>query len=331
MEKIHEKSLCCRGEIRRFGGRRQQCKQCLQTWTRWPKRRGRKRKRVSKQIVVQFLQHGVGSAYARQRDRSLSARTITRDIIRSRDLLCRTTSWPTPPNKAPFILIADAVIKRVGRTHYTAYCLFIRTPREKQATILPPTILAGGETQPGWNVALHALPPVIRDHTMALVCDGHRGTVNYAKRQKWVIQRCHFHLIAAIQGRRSRWTWSRHREESRRIFEYVYAILEAKDDAKLGKQLHALQKCAFSTSSPQLRKILIGFINNYAYYRSYLYYPHLNLPTTTNTAESFISSIEELCHRLRGFPTPHSFFKWTETLVKFRKKIVCNGNYQQKN
>lgn len=331
MKKLHEKSPCCGANFVKFGGKRRRCKKCGKTWTAWPRKRGRKKKRVSKSLAINFLQHAVGSAFARSKNKPISSRTMTRDITRSRNLFCSTTSWPKLPEPGPLILVADAVIKKVGRKHYTAYCMFVRSPKETEATILPPVIFPGGETQPMWRLAINSLPTAILPRIRAIVCDGHRGTVNYAKNHKWIIQRCQFHLIAAIQGRRSRWKHSRHRKEAEYIFNLVHQVLKDNDEVKIPALLLKIEDCALSTTSKELRRVLLGFVNNYEDFRNYFYHPELNLPTTTNTAESFISSIEELCHRLRGFPTLESFEKWIEALTKYRRKIKCNGCHQQKN
>ena len=285
-------------------------------------------KRVSKKIAQDFLQHVVGSAYARSRQGTASARSISRDTVRSRDLFCRTTRFPEVPDST-LILIVDAVIKRVGRKYYTAYCFFLRPPESEKAVILPPIILRGTESQRQWQNAFKELPFDIHTRVQALVCDGHRGPVNYAKQQGWYLQRCHFHLVASIQGRHSRWAQSRLREEGRFIFSLVREALTTHDEARAEYLCGLIRECAGSVSSRELKRILLGFVNNYRDYRSYQYVPELNLPTTTNTAESFIGSIEELCHRLRGFSTVKSFEKWTEALTKLRRTIKCSGTHQQ--
>ena len=328
MKKIHAKSPCCDSDTYRFGERRRQCKICKHTWRTRIKRKGRKKKRVSKSLVIQYLSHAVGSAYARSTSKQVSARAMTRDIVRSRDLFCRTTPWPESPKTEILIAIADAVIKRVARKQYTAYCILLRGSEQTEATILEPTILAGGETQEGWRQAFDVLPESVRSSTKAIVCDGHRGMVNYAKNQKWLIQRCQFHLIKAIQGRRSRFAQSRHQKEAKRIFDLVYKVLDQEDEKGILRILFKIEACALSTTSKELRRVLLGFVNNYEDYRTYLYHPELCLPTTSNTAESFIGCVEELCHRLRGFPNVRSFSKWIEALAKFKKKVKCNGHFQ---
>lgn len=331
MKKIHEKSACCRASSIKFGAKRRQCTWCRRTWTLWSQRRGRKRKRVSVHVVERFLEHVPGSAYGRARHRSCSPRSMTRDILRSRDLLNRTYSWSSPPDTDTLILVVDAVIKQVAGTQWTAYCFFARAPHKAKAVILPPVILPGGETQTGWNRAFAMLSPLVRRRIRAIVCDGHRGPVNYAKRHAWLIQRCHFHLIAALQGRRSRWARGRHRDEGRRVFALVREALVTQDERRCAELAIDIDNLALSTTSPQLRRALRGFANNRDDFRTYLHHPELNLPTTSNTAESFISSIEELCHRLRGFPTESSIKLWIEALAKFKRTITCNGCHQQKN
>lgn len=329
MNPLHEKSSCCKARVRRFGDRRRQCCKCHRTWSAWPKRRGRKRKRSDKRLVEKYLDHAVLSPHVRARFGKISESTFRRQLERSRDLFLRTTPWPKLPTKNSVILIVDAVIKKIDRKWYTVYCMLVRTTNSNEAVIAPPVILSGTESQPGWRYALNTLPPSIITRSKAVVCDGHKGSVNWAKRQRLVIQRCHFHLIAAIQGRRSRWGKSRHREEGERVYALVIQALAATDEQMLLSTLYAIEDIALSTSSKQLQHILTGFVSSYEDFRTYLYRPELNLPTTSNAVESFISCIEELCHRARGFNNARSLKKWVTAFVKHKKTIVCNRNYQQ--
>ena len=85
----------------------------------------------------------------------------------------------------------------------------------------------------------------------------------------------------------------------------------------------------WQSTSPEIRKVLSGFVSQYLDYRSYLKYPDLHLPTTNNTAESLASMIADLKRRMRGFPTFRSFERWIVALLKYKKTIACNGFHQQ--
>lgn len=248
---------------------------------------------------------------------------------RSRDLFLRTTTWPPLPITFPVIAIVDALLKRFAGRFWTLYCIFLRRPNESQAVIAEPYLLPGRETQPGWRQAFEHLSAVARRQIRAVVCDGHRGPVNYAKQHRWLIQRCHFHLLAAIQGRRSRGRKSRHSIEGQHIYSLVKRCLETADETEARNLTYQIENESLNTKSPQLRVILRGFINYYEDYRQYRYHPDLHLPTTSNAAESFIGSIEELCHRARGFVSPSTFQAWIFALAKLKQTVTCNGRNQQ--
>lgn len=323
MKKIHEKSPCCGGEIRRFGGRRRQCKQCKKTWTVWKKKTGRKEKRVSKQLAINFLNNLSLSAYAQGKYRNKQARTLNRQLEKSRNLFCRTTAYPPLPQKENLILIADAKIKLIDKQWYTLFVMLVRSTEKDKATILPAILLKGKETQSAWQKVLDSLDISIKTRIKAIVCDGHVGLINYAKRKRWIIQRCHFHLLSAIQGRRSRWSKSNHQQEGILVHNLVEDILTNSDEDQLQKSLSLLENLALNTTSKQLKRILLGFINSYEYFRNYLYHPEFNLPNTSNTAESLNSCIQNMFQKSRGFRTPQSLEKWTEALIKNKRFVMC--------
>ena len=100
--------------------------------------------------------------------------------------------------------------------------------------------------------------------------------------------------------------------------------------ADIAPLLYRLDDMSLSTTSRQLRPILRGFITHVNDFRTYLHHPELNLPRTSNSAESFIGCMEELLHRLRGVLSVDALEKWVEALVKYRQKIICNGAHQPK-
>lgn len=325
MKKIHAKSPCCRAGVVRFGQRRRQCCWCKKTWRVRQKRRGRDRLRGRVSLALHFLDHVIGASEARGRKKQTSARTVQRAVARSRDLFCRITPWPTIPDQAPLILLADATLKLIGKCWHTVYVMLIRRPNETVAWIAPPVILSGKETGSGWTTALNTLSADRLAAVQVLVCDGHRGLVDFAKRKGWLMQRCHFHLIASIQGHRSRWGRSRHQEEGKRIYALVKCILGSPADTDITVLRTEVRNLAHATTSRELRAALTGFATNAEDFRTYLYHPELHLPRTNNTSEACIGVIESLLKRLRGISNVRTLFKWIEALVKHKKKIACNG------
>lgn len=245
------------------------------------------------------------------------------ELKKSRNAFNADTHWPAIPD-GPLLFIADAVVEQIKGVWCTVYLMLARPVEGNRATILAPSIQPGTETVAGWRRAIDTLPPAAIARIQAVVSDGHNGLVLEGRWRNWVIQRCHFHLIARIQSRRSRFRIARHIEEARNIFRQVYIILQSREEARIHKSLVMLEEIGWTSTSPEIRKTLSGFVRNYQDYRSYLVHPELHLPTTNNSAESLASTIADLKHRMRGFPTFQSFEQWVIALLKFKRTIACN-------
>lgn len=329
---MHEKSPCCRAVVRRFGGRRRQCRACGRTWRAWPRKQGRRHYRTSPQLVTSYLRREVPSRYALARLRGMSVSTLRDALIRSRDTFLLRTPWPPLPKAEPLIAIADAMVETFQREGtYTLYLILLRPVATSKAVIAEPVIGSGTETWQGWAMAFARLPNIQKAAIRALVCDGHRGLLAVAQDHHWLIQRCHFHLLAAIQGRRSRWIRSRHRAMGERLYRLVNHILTTRDQTTIMPALTKLESIAWDTRSPVLRKVLSGFITHYRDYRTYLEYPELHLPRTSNAVESLIGDVRHLCYRARGFRTVESLTQWVHALLKLKRTATCNGHKSSTN
>lgn len=329
MRKIHEKSLCCEEAVVRFGGRRRQCARCRRTWSLYQHRRGRKPKRGLKELARRYLANAQLSSHARAAVTGKPADRFEGALKRSRDLFLRTTPWHPLPDTWPLIAVADAFIKRIGGRWRTLYLILIRRPHDTHAVIAPLILKDGLETRAGWSEAFVRLPRTVQRAVRVLVCDGHRGLTDHAKHQGWLLQRCHFHLIAAVQGRRSRWGKSLHRAEGEQAYRLVKTALTTFNDDELLRSLRSVEDLALSTTSPQLRRILLGFRNASEDYRTYLNHPELHVPSTSNSAESFFSLVEQFCRRTRGFVSTDSFMRWLTALAKNKQVIACRERNQQ--
>lgn len=329
MTKQQEKSPCCHGSVRGFGGRRRQCTVCKKTWRVWKATPGRRSLRIPADIAHRFVLH-----------RSLPIRAPRSGVFQSRNerqyrLACArrrcatTCPWPPVENTGQLIAVADALVKYVAGAWHTWYFILVRTLNTTEAVILPPYHRRGTETSAGWREAFEGVDIFNRDRIVALVCDGHRGLTNEAKRRGWLIQRCHFHLIARIQSRRSKWKTSQHYEEGRRLFELVKCVLTENDESNLQKTIDELEEAGQQTPSRDLRNTLRGFVNHYSEFRTYLHHPHLGLPTTNNTAEAMIGLVEEVSSRARGFARVVTLHEWIVCILKTRKTIRCAPGKQQ--
>ena len=249
-------------------------------------------------------------------------------LRKERDMFNKKQAWCPIPD-GPLILIADAIVKyRQGQWH-TWFFMFLRAIDGEDATILPPYYARGREVYAEWSNALETIPPDALLRVKALVSDGHRGLTSFATRHDWFIQRCHIHLIMAIQSRRSRWAMSRKRTEGEELFMLVNCILKSPSAQEAKGAISRIEEIGWLSSSKMLKKVLQGFVTSTEDYRTYLNHPEFNLPTTSNTAESLNALVDNLSSRARGFRTVDSLNSWIIALCKERGTIKCRGKYQQ--
>lgn len=244
----------------------------------------------------------------------------------SRDALVERLPWPRVPQSGSLIVIADAFLQYTEHAWHTWYCILVRPVHGEDATILKPFCRKGTEVAEGWHEAFAAVPGELLSRIKALVSDGHNGLILEAGYRGWLMQRCHFHLIARLQQHRSRWMRGLHEREGKRIYALIMQALETRSPRILARSLAHLAVVGRTTTSREVRRILSGFLTNHADYRTYLRYPELHLPTTSNTAEAFVGIIRDLCRRARGFRTVRTMNQWIDALVKARKTIKCRGS-----
>lgn len=328
MNKKHEKSPCCREKIWRLGGRRRQCARCKKTWRVWKRKRGRNRLRISADIARRFVFHRLLPTRAKLSGYSAGRNKRQYRLAQSRRHCFSACPWKPAPLTGNLIVIADALVKFVEKKWHTWYFTLVRPIDSTWAVVLPPYHRPGTETVMGWRKAFDAVKPGVLSRIEAIVCDGHRGLVGESIWRKWKLQRCHFHLIARVQGRRSKWKSSRHYEEGWRVYNLIKQILEEPDEEKLSPFINELEEIGWTSDSPEIRRTLSGFTNHFQEYRTYLKYPELKLPATSNAAESFIGLVEEVCRRARGFKNLQVLNEWIICVSKTRATIKCNGKNQ---
>lgn len=325
MKKKHEKSPCCREKIWRLNGRRRQCAKCQKTWRVWKRKRGRGKIRISPDTAHRFVFHRLLPTRSRLSGRPFSRNKRQYRLAKSRHRCFSACPWPTAPKKGKLIVIADALVKFVEKKWHTWYFALVRPIDSIWAIILPPYHRPGTETVMGWRKAFDALETDILSRIEAIVCDGHRGLVSESIWRKWKLQRCQFHLLARVQGRRSKRKSSRHYQEGRRLYKLIKQILEEPNEEKLPPVVNELEEIGWMSESPELRKTLSGFVNHFQEYRTCLKYPELKLPTTSNTAETLIGLVEEVGRRARGFKNLKTLNEWIFCVSKTRAVIKCNG------
>lgn len=299
---------------------------CRGTWRIRRRKRGRKKKRTTKELVRKYLNHEIPTIYALSRTRKgKSEDQRQRALRRSLKKFVDSTPWLPLPCGEPVISVADAMMITINKKLYTFYFILIRRILDTKAYIVAPYIAERKESYEGWQEAFVKLPRAVSASMCALVCDGHRGLTCTAKRKSWIIQRCNFHAIAKIQGRRSRWARSRHRKMGEDLYQLTNDVLTNPSEEAALDSVRKLWEISRQTSSKQLRTYLSGFTRYYWEYRAYLQYPELHLPRTSNAVESIIGSIRRLCNRAHGFRTINSLTLWVHALLKNKKFATCNG------
>jgi len=283
MNKKHEKSACCRAKIIKYGRRRRQCVSCRKTWRVWKCARGRKKKRVNHNLVKAFLNRETIAISKRAEKRGQSESTLQDALRKSRDAFLLHEPYAPIP-RGDLIMVADAVIELIKGRWVTTYLMLLRSVSGNVAVILPPFFRRGTETWEGWSEAFETIPETAQIRIKALVCDGHVGLVGEAKEKRWVLGRCHFHLLARIQSRRSLSFIARNKKEAEIIFLHVRTILYGRNEQSILTSLNVIEEIGWISSSPTIRTTLSGFVKHYEDYRTYLEYPDLHLPTTNNTA-----------------------------------------------
>lgn len=327
MNKKHAKCPFCEGEIIRYGNKRRQCKQCRKTWTVRPKKRGRKARRITAGPVRRYLKNE-RIPIARERVTAVTSASRSTRLRKERDVFNEKQSWHHIP-EGSLIMVADAIVKYYKGSWHTWFFMFVRAVEGTDAVILPPCHALGRETCKGWSDALETVPPDVLERVKALASDGHRGLMREALWRTWLIQRCHIHLLMAIQARRSRWSMGRHQNEGDELHRLTECFLKNPDTQEAEQALSRIEEIGWTTSSKMLKKVLLGFVTSSEDYRTYLVHPELNLPTTSNTAESLNALVDDLLMRARGFRTASSLNAWIIALCKERGTIKCRGKYQQ--
>lgn len=321
MATLHAKSPCCRGAIYRFGNRRRQCSICKRTWSVRKKRRGRKRRRIALKLLNCIL---------------LERHTIVQEqkrlLLSASGLACRygkameaIASKPYPLHRlpsGPYALVADGLYFKFNRMDWVMYVMAVKPTTDTAAHFLDPVLLAGRECYERWVEAIDTMPPSVRSHVQAFVSDGFRGSQRLALQRRWIHQRCHFHLLAAlVRGKGRRQYRLRSSDLRATLLEHTRALLAATSSTMMKRALVDQPACP-----SYLRKQTLEFLERECDFRSYLRYPHLNLPTTTNAIESAGRMIRRATRTAR---TPQSLLLRATVFLRLQRTILCNGKIQQ--
>lgn len=317
--------------VRRFGARRRQCKRCKSTWRIRQKKRGRKQKRVSPTFVSAYLSGTVSTMRNRALERHTGRSSVQRTLSCSLEKYVQVhdTAWLTlVPKRSDLLLIADAIWYRVKGMKYTIYVLLLRPRLGTEAVILPPVLFPGHEDMAGWNNALATVPKDIQACIGAMVCDGCTGLVQCAYQRRWLLQRCQFHLLSAVQNYVTTGPRSKQPLFAQKVMHLVQQAITESVMSRVHTTLDELESIRVQSRSKGLRRVLGGLEMHINEYRTYINQPEWYLPATSNTAESCIQCIRDLMYQCRGFRTKEKLALWLRAFAIHQKTIRCRGRNQ---
>lgn len=321
----HAKSPCCRGRINRFGKRRRQCSICKHTWRIRQKHRGRKRKRFATALLSRILLEKHTIAQERRIIRLSRSGIAARYVKAMRSLVGRRHSLHFL--SSPYALLGDGLYFRFKRREWVMYLMAVKSARGKKAYFLDSVLLEGRECYERWVQAIATIPLPVKKRICAFVSDGFRGSQLLSEQNHWLHQRCHFHLLAnLVRGkgkRRYRIRSSRLRDK---LMETTRIILNSQSPHLLAQARKTTRRLIHrSTCPPYIRKQSLEFLEREQDFRTYLQYPKLHLPTTTNAIESTGQMMRRVTRTAR---TPQSLLLRATAFLRLKKFVICNGNHQ---
>lgn len=323
METRHGEIGCLHPVVHRHGKHRRRCIKCEATWTIWKKRRGRKpRKRRLAGVAHAMRRQQSMTSQAHRAHRTISA--MSQRYAATLTVLNRKP-WLAHIPSGPLLLIIDALWFRFQGTRWTAYLMAVRSVNGEGAIFLRPILGKEWESAEGWSRCISGIPEDSRSRIVALISDSIRGIEHIAADHGWVLQRCHFHLMSRLHvflgsiKRRIKW-----RSGRRRAYQTVREII-ATTDPLITKRLSARIRryLAHPLCPKPYRYRLRELLRRLDEYRSYLLYPALNLPSTTNVMESMNSQIRGLLGRARGYRTPQALERWLLMFVRLHHTMKC--------
>jgi len=332
MKTKYAKSSCCSVKIYRFGKKRRQCSSCKRTWTIRPKKRGRPIVTISQNVLNQiFLEKYTLLLLAKRRP----GVGILNFRHRFRQALYCFVSRPSS-QKIPsgiLTLLADGLWFNFHNKPWVLYLTALKSSSGKTAIFLDPVLLPGKEGATKWKKVFEAIPREPRERIKAVVVDNLQGMKLIAKREDWILQLCHFHLILKLQiqrGRKRRALKGGNIRE--KIYQTICQALETPNKAHLELLLMRLTRLTkTSCGTPRIKAVVREFLSSIKYYRAYKTHSELNLPTTTNTVEAMCGILRNLLRRNRCASNPKSLLQWTTASIRLRHTLTCNGRYFQQN
>lgn len=325
MKKIQMNSPCCGAKIHNYGNRRRQCRACKKTWRMYKKKVGRKKLRVTTNIVEDVLVRGE-TITQRSRRGKLSQRQYK--LRYHRALERHTKQWfPEIPNSELILLVDGLWVLSEKRKRHIVYLMAVRPINGEKAILLPPILLPGGEIGRKWEMVLGTIPQEVSSRIVALVCDGITGLQNSSRRRNWIVQRCNFHCIKVIRKFRGRVNSTIKNKELREdLYQSIRQAMVVPYGENYDMIISHIKELLSNANCPKcFRGYGNDFLRHREEFRSYIRHPQYNLPFTNSAMENLCGSARNLLRRSRGFKTKKSLEDWISVFIKMKKEITCNG------
>ncbi len=277
--------------------------------------------------MLRYLTNGSFNLHEHAHRLGITEAALHARIRKSLDCFLAHTPWGALPTRGNLIVVVDALIERIQECYYTVYFVVLRPAADSEAIILAPIVYPRYENKVDWQRVFQRIPDVCRMHIVALVGDGSSYFLTIARAYGWHLQRCHFHLFAELHRWASLKRRSRYRQLARTLHRLVRRIVTTTDARILARSLAALKEHIQDPSVPDRikRRFLTGFFRHYQLYRTYLYHPALNLPTTTNSCETLCRLTRAFLGRAHGIRTASAYAQWVKAVMLSRKKVSCKG------
>ena len=203
----------------------------------------------------------------------------------------------------------------------------VKPIRSKKAYFLDPVLLEGRECYERWVQAVATIPSTVKKRILAFVSDGFRGSQLLSEQNGWLHQRCHFHLLANLVRGKGRRRYRVHGSRLRdHLLETIRTTLTSRNNRILSAARRTVRRLINRpTCPPYIRKQVLEFLEREQDFQTYLHYPKLNLPTTTNAIESTGQMMRKATRTAR---TPQSLLLRATVFLRLKKFVVCNGNHQ---
>lgn len=310
----------------RLGKRRRQCGLCKKTWTPRPRRRGRRRKRSRPHFSYQVVREN-RSLRGIAETRGVGREYVRRNFHRSLDLLLSLKL--KPPEKlltktGNLLIIADAIFAKCSGEEIAIIFVYLRPVSRDIATLASIITERGGESECFWDKAISSLSPSLERRIVALISDNSPGLSRCARKRGWIHQRCHFHLLAGLRAILGRHKNIRYKYEREKAMRLIRLVITEPNRHKISYAIGELRKLGRRKDLPRtLRFRVNGFLRVWREYRTYINYPKLRLPNTSNVAEAGGNFGRFLLRCRRGFKTEQSLHCWLRTIRLLHPTMTC--------